>query len=285
MQMQRLNDVRRYKVDELNFPEDDAQRTFPRERLSGELTLSDVSFGYSPLEEPLLTGFNMHLRPGGWVAVVGASGSGKSTLVRAISGAVRYSGTISYLDGDIRRLRPGELARNIGILAQNHYVGYAFTVREVVRLGRYAYKRDHGDPEGEERIRQALEATGMDALADKSVLHLSGGELQQVFLAQLFAQDPRVLILDEPTNHLDLIYQKQVFELVSRWREEPGRAVISVVHDLSLARAYGTKALLLYERRALAQGGVDHVFDPAYLNAAYGMDVAEWMRTMLGQWT
>jgi iron complex transport system ATP-binding protein len=76
-----------------------------------------------------------------------------------------------------------------------------------------------------------------------------------------------------------------VFELVSRWREEPGRAVISVVHDLSLARAYGTKALLLYERRALAQGDMDHVFNPAYLNAAYGMDVAEWMRTMLGQWT
>ena len=146
--------------------------------------------------------------------MIGPNGSGKSTLIRAISGAVPYSGSISYLDGDIRRLRPGELARNIGILAQNHYVGYAFTVREVVRLGRYAYKRDHGDPEGESRIRRALELTGMEDLADKSVLHLSGGELQRVFLAQLFAQDPRVLILDEPTNHLDLIYQKQVFELV-----------------------------------------------------------------------
>jgi iron complex transport system ATP-binding protein len=155
----------------------------------------------------------------------------------------------------------------------------------VVRLGRYAYKRDHGDPEGEARIRRALELTGMDALADKSVLHLSGGELQRVFLAQLFAQDPRVLILDEPTNHLDLIYQKQVFELVSDWRREPGRAVISVVHDLSLARAYGTHALLLYEKRALAQGSMDRVFDPACLNTAYGMDVAAWMRAMLGQWT
>ena len=165
-------------------------------------------------------------------------------------------------------------------------MGYAFTVREVVRLGRYAYRRDRGkDPEGETRIQRALELTGMDALADKSVLHLSGGELQRVFLAQLFAQNPRVLILDEPTNHLDLIYQKQVFELVSEWRREPGRAVISVVHDLSLARAYGTQALLLYEKHALAQGSMDHVFDPACLNAAYGMDVAAWMRTMLSQWT
>lgn len=240
-----------------------------------------VSFGQTPVFQEV----SFELNEGDWLMMIGPNGSGKSTLVRAISGAVPYSGSISYLDGDIRRLRPGELARNIGILAQNHYVGYAFTVREVVRLGRYAYKRENGDLEGEPRIQRALELTGMDVLADKSVLHLSGGELQRVFLAQLFAQDPRVLILDEPTNHLDLIYQKQVFDLVSQWRREPGRAVISVVHDLSLARAYGTQALLLYEKRALAQGSMDRVFDPACLNAAYGMDVAAWMRTMLGQWT
>ena len=225
-----------------------------------------VSFGQTNIFQDV----SFELNEGDWLMMIGPNGSGKSTLVRAISGAVPYSGSISYLDGDIRRLRPGELARNIGILAQNHYVGYAFTVREVVRLGRYAYRRDRGkDPEGETRIRQALELTGMDALADKSVLHLSGGDL----------------ILDEPTNHLDLIYQKQVFELVSEWRREPGRAVISVVHDLSLARAFGTQALLLYEKHALAQGSMDHVFDPACLNAAYGMDVAAWMRTMLSQWT
>ena len=241
-----------------------------------------VSFGQTPIFQDV----SFELNAGDWLMMIGPNGCGKSTLVRAISGAVPYAGRILYLDEDIRRLRPGELARNIGILAQNHYVGYAFTVREEVRLGRYAYRRNRGgDPEGESQIRRALELTGMNALADKSVLHLSGGELQRVFLAQLFAQAPRVLILDEPTNHLDLIYQKQVFELVSEWRKEPGRAVISVVHDLSLARAYGTQALLLYEKRALAQGSMERVFDPAYLNTAYGMDVAAWMRTMLSQWS
>ena len=241
-----------------------------------------VSFGQTPIFQDV----SFELNEGDWLMMIGPNGCGKSTLVRAISGAVPYAGRILYLDEDIRRLRPGELARNIGILAQNHYVGYGFTVREVVRLGRYAYTRNRGgDPEGESQIRRALELTGMNALADKSVLHLSGGELQRVFLAQLFAQAPRVLILDEPTNHLDLIYQKQIFELVSEWRKEPGRAVISVVHDLSLARAYGTQALLLYEKRALAQGSMERVFDPAYLNTAYGMDVAAWMRTMLSQWS
>ena len=72
------------------------------------------------------------------------------------------------------------------------------------------------------------------------MLTLSGGELQRTFLAQVLAQDPKLLLLDEPTNHLDLIYQKQIFALIGSWLREPGRAVVSVVHDLSLARSFGT---------------------------------------------
>ena len=73
-----------------------------------------VSFGQTPVFEDV----SFELNEGDWLMMIGPNGSGKSTLVRAISGAVPYSGSITYLDGDIRRLRPGELARNIGILAQ-----------------------------------------------------------------------------------------------------------------------------------------------------------------------
>ena len=117
------------------------------------------------------------------------------------------------------------------------------------------------------------------------MLTLSGGELQRTFLAQLLAQDPQLLILDEPTNHLDLVYQKQVFTLLTDWlRADRGRAILSVVHDLSLARAYGTDALLLDAGRVRAAGRVDEVFAAAHLDAAYRMDVSAWMRRMLGQW-
>ena len=94
-------------------------------------------------------------------------------------------------------------------------------------------------------VELALEKTGMTAQRRQSVLTLSGGELQRTFLAQVFAQDPKYLLLDEPTNHLDLIYQRQVFALIKEWLAQGDRAVISVVHDLSLAKKYGTRALLL----------------------------------------
>ena len=124
----------------------------------------------------------------------------------------------------------------------------------------------------------------MERFRNQSVLTLSGGELQRAFLAQLFVQGPRMLLLDEPTNHLDLIYQKQVFALVRRWMDETGGAVISVVHDLSLAKAYGTHALLMKHGRTVESGPIGAVMTPEHINGVYGMDVYDWMRTMYGQW-
>ena len=90
--------------------------------------------------------------------------------------------------------------------------------------------------------------------------------------------------MDEPTNHLDLIYQKQIFALIRDWLKEPGRAVISVVHDLSMAKAYGTHAVLLDKGKTAAYGNVDEVFSPEHLDPVYGMDVSEWISGLLSVW-
>ena len=239
----------------------------------GSLTIvSDVSFS---------------LAEGEWLMIVGPNGAGKSTIVNAVSQGASYTGAVSVLEKDVKRYRPHELAKLIGVLSQSHSMGYGFTVGSVVRLGRYAYAPglfSGGDDEDERMVARALELTGMTRFADQNVLTLSGGELQRTFLAQLFAQNPRVLLLDEPTNHLDLVYQKQVFELISEWLKTPGRAVVSVVHDLSLARAYGTQALLLDEGKTIAYGEIDRVFSKENLNMAYAMDVSAWMRGLLSQW-
>ena len=121
-------------------------------------------------------------------------------------------------------------------------------------------------------------------MAQRSALTLSGGELQRAFLAQVFAQDPKLLLLDEPTNHLDLVYQKQVFALIQDWLKKGHRAVVSVVHDLSLAKAYGSHALLLDRGRVFAFGTVKEVLTRENLARVYKMDVYEWMQRMLEQW-
>ena len=91
-------------------------------------------------------------------------------------------------------------------------------------------------------------------------------------------------MLDEPTNHLDLIYQKQIFSLIQKWIKDTGRAVVSVVHDLSLAKAYGTHAMLMDNGRIVSSGETDQVMIPQNLNTVYSMDVYQWMHDMYSQW-
>ncbi len=227
------------------------------------------------------------LEAGEWLMLAGPNGAGKSTCVSAIAQCAPYTGEVLAGGGDARRMKPARLAREIAVLEQTHAVEYAFTVEEIVRMGRYAHERGFFSArgEGEAQVERALEATGLTALRGRSVLTLSGGETQRMFLAQAFAQEPRVLLLDEPTNHLDLKYQQQIFALIREWLKTPGRAVLSVVHDLSLARAFGTRALLLDGGRVAAQGAMETVFAPETLARVYGMDVYGWMRGLLGQWS
>ena len=238
--------------------------------------------------QTVVDGLSFDLRAGQWLMLVGPNGAGKSTLIEAIAQGVPYTGQISLEGRDIRALKGAERARSVGFLAQKNAVSYAYSVEEVVSLGRYAHASGFlsaRDDEGEARVERALEWTGLTALRRASVLTLSGGELQRTFLAQVFAQNPKLLILDEPANHLDLIYQKHIFSLIEAWLKQPGRAVISVVHDLSLAKKYGTHAVLMDRGRCAAQGKIAEVMTRERLEAVYGMDVYGWMRDLLGQWT
>ena len=226
------------------------------------------------------------LNEGAWLMLVGPNGAGKSTIVNCVTGGAPFSGEIRLDGSDIRRLKPDDIARAAGVLAQSHAVGYGFSVEEVVRLGRYAWSRGLGTSAEDDtaHVESALELTGMKEFRRQSVLTLSGGELQRTFLAQLIAQNPRLMILDEPSNHLDLVNQRQVFSLITDWLNTPGRAVMSVVHDLSLAKAFGTEAVLLNRGRVSASGAIGEVLTREKLADVYEMDVYAYFGEMLGQW-
>ena len=173
------------------------------------------------------------------------------------------------------------------MLAQQHTISYGYTVEEIVQLGRYAHQRGllgRRDEDGPDAIERALELTGMKLLRKRSLLELSGGEVQRAFLAQVLAQEPEILLLDEPANHLDLVYQQNLFTLIGQWLQTPGRAALSVVHDLSIARRYGTHAVLMNEGRAVAQGPIEAVFTPENLQKVYQMDVYGWMNDLYALW-
>lgn len=240
-----------------------------------------VRFGSYRVVEKL----SFSVREGQWLMIVGPNGAGKSTVLNAVTQGVAYQGKILFRGQDVAKMKSADRAKAIGVLAQNHFVGYGFTVEQIVRLGRFSHRGGmlRGDTE-QYKVDEAIALAGLTEKRDQSVLTLSGGELQRTFLAQVLAQDPQLLLLDEPTNHLDLIYQKQIFALICEWLKTPGRAVVSVVHDLSLAKAFGSHVLLMDHGSAAAYGSGREILTSAHLDGVYQMDISAWMRQLLSQW-
>ena len=250
------------------------------------LELKNVTVSYG--ENTVLKDVSLDLGGGDWLMVVGPNGAGKSTLISAVGGTAPYTGEILIGDRERNVMKARDIARCVGTLTQSHSIGYSFSVRELVGLGRYPYRKGimGGKGDDDERmVEEAIRDVGLGDMADRSLLTLSGGELQRAFIAQLFAQDPNVLMLDEPTNNLDLVFQKEIFDILREWVSQKNRAILSVVHDLGLARAYGSKALLINKGVTAAYGNMDEVFSDDMISSTYGLDIREWMNRLYSHWT
>ena len=242
-----------------------------------------VRFGHHTIVDNV----SFSVKEGQWLMIVGPNGAGKSTIINAAAAGTLSEGKVILCNKDIKQYKPHERARVIGVLSQMNQVGYAFTAEEIIRLGRYAYAPSIFSRQTDDDnlfISRAIEMTGLQPFLKQSALTLSGGERQRVFLAQLFAQNPSLLLLDEPSNYLDLVYQKQIFTLLKEWLQTPGRAIISVVHDLSLAMAFGTHALLIDKGRVKASGLIGDVLTAGFLDEVYSMDVFNWMQGLMSYW-
>ncbi len=148
-------------------------------------------------------------------------------------------------------------------------------MRDVVEFGRYPYRGRWGrpDPDGPAAVDRALALTGVDGLADRGADHLSGGQLQRVWLASCLAQETGVLLLDEPTTYLDLRYQVELLDLVRDLADDHGIAVGVVLHDLDQAAAVADRITLLEAGRIVADGPPDDVLTPERLTAVYGIRI------------
>ncbi len=216
------------------------------------------------------------LRPGEVTVLVGPNGSGKSTLLRTIARLQRPRTATLAIDGtDGLALTPREFSRRVALLTQGRPTPSGLTVRDVVEFGRYPYRGRWGrsDPDGRAAVDRALAMTGVAELAERGAEHLSGGQLQRVWLASCLAQETGVLLLDEPTTYLDLRYQIELLDLVRDLADDHGIAVGAVLHDLDQAAALADRIVLLDEGRIVADGLPEDVLTAQRLTDTYGIRI------------
>lgn len=237
------------------------------------LAFEGVSFSYG--HRPVVRGVTLQVAAGEMVGLLGPNGAGKSTLLRLGAGALRPQAGVVRLGGaNIQRLSRREVARQLAVAPQEFVVQFAYTVRQIVELGRMPHHDIFGltRREDAQAVEVALAAAGVEHLADRDFNDLSGGERQRVLIALTLAQEAPILLLDEPTAHLDIRYQIETLDLLRRLNAERKLTVLAALHDLNLAARYFPR-LLLFRETIVADGPPTHVLDAALLSEVYGTPV------------
>jgi iron complex transport system ATP-binding protein len=232
----------------------------------------NVSFTIDHAE--LLRDISVTLRAGELVGLIGPNGAGKSTLLRVLGGLLRDArGGIMLSGRALKSHSAREIAHMVGYVPQSTAMDFAFTVREIVMMGRSPYL-GRFQLEGAEDRRIADEAMRMmhvSEFADRFVNTLSGGERQRVFVARALAQQPRILLLDEPTANLDVRHQIDLLGLIKHLAHDEGLGIIAAIHDLDHAANFCDRIVLLHEGRLLADDTPEAVLTPQNLAAAFGV--------------
>lgn len=201
-------------------------------------------------------------------ALAGPNGTGKSTVLRAIAGQIGASGHISWQGKDLTRMDTRERARIVGFMPQGMRDPHGLSVLESVIASLRVFT--HGLPMSACRKQafDVLQRVAITDLALRPLAHLSGGQRQLASLAQSLVRDPAVLLLDEPTSALDLGHQIEVMSILKSLAAE-GRAVVVVLHDLSLAANWADDMVVLADGGVYAAGSPREVLVPELFRDVY----------------
>ena len=238
------------------------------------LSLNRVSFSYS--DAPVLHHIDLAIEKGQMVALLGPNGSGKTTLIKLMSGVLKPTrGDINVDGSGLSRMKRREVAQRVAVVPQQFSMPFAFTLREVVLLGRTPFLKAFSDEGKRDQrvVEQAIALIGIEKLQHRYFNELSGGERQKAILAMALAQEPSLLLLDEPTAHLDINHQVEILGLVKGFNREYGITVIAAMHDLNLAALYFDRLILLKEGRIFIDGDPEKVLTEDIIKEVFSASV------------
>jgi len=237
------------------------------------LAAQAVTLGYG--DRTIVERLDLEVPPGLITAIVGANGCGKSTLLRALARLITPSEGQVVLDGKALHSRPSkEVARTLGLLPQSPVAPEGIAVADLVGRGRHPHQkllarwseRDYAV------VADALAATGIEDLADRSVDELSGGQRQRVWIAMALAQETDIPLLDEPTTFLDVAHQVEVLDLLTDLNRERGTTIVMVLHDMNLAARYADHLFALCAGRVVASGAPGDVMTAELIREVFDLD-------------
>ena len=236
------------------------------------IELKNVSAGYGG--KAVVEDVALNFPLGQVTVLLGPNGSGKSTLLKAALGLIPVMcGEIHYDGVDMKELPRKEIARKAAFLTQSRNTPSIQALKMVLH-GRFpylSYPRRYGTSDYE-IARKAMDATNSRQYEQENVAQLSGGQRQGVYLAMALAQDTQTIFMDEPTTYLDVNRQLQMME-TARDLARQGKAVVLVLHDLSMALRCADRVAVLDEGKLLAFDGAEKIYESGVLDQVFRVTV------------
>ncbi len=240
-----------------------------------ELTLKvrDLKFYYN--NKVVLDGIDLDIKEGEVLGILGPNGCGKTTLLKNLNKNLSpHEGCVLIDDTDLEELSKKEVARTIAVVPQTNEIHFAFTVRDIVAMGRLPFIRAF---EGESHkdidiIDSAMKRTGISEFSERYINTMSGGERQRVIIARALTQTPKILLMDEPTLHLDINTQFDVLDLVYELSKKENLAVVIVSHDLAMVARYCDRVILIKDHKIQSVGTLNEVLTPENMDLVFGVD-------------
>jgi iron complex transport system ATP-binding protein len=235
------------------------------------IELKGVALGYR--HHVVLNDITFSMAPGELVGLIGPNGSGKSTIIRALTRIIApLKGTIQVDGVDILAIDRRKLARKLGVVPQLPLLPSAFSALEIVLMGRNPHlglfdRENAGDIDIAWR---AMQVTGTQELARRSIGELSGGQIQCILIARALAQETEAILLDEPTANLDIGRQIEILDLMRSLCRDKNIIVLAALHDLNLASQYCSKLVLIDGGRVYCQGAPAEVLTSENIASVYG---------------
>ncbi len=239
-------------------------------------SLMDVrSVAFSVKGTTLISDVDVDVDRGGWLSIIGPNGAGKSTLLRAIATGTASAGSVSIDGQNLADLSHAQRSKLVSWVPQSPVIPAGMSVLDYVLLGRTPHLHPLASPKSADvaLAESILDDLGLIDFASRFVETLSGGELQRAVIGRALAQEAPLLLLDEPTSALDLGHQQEVLSLLQRLRSSGDRAIVTTMHDLTLAGAFADELVMMSNGGVARRGTATEVLTESNIAEHYGANV------------
>ncbi|MCQ2795530.1 MAG: cysteine peptidase family C39 domain-containing protein [Bacilli bacterium] len=252
-EMERIEDVMDYPTDQIIAPDD--KKNYQNHKLSGQIELNEITFGYARFASPIIKDFSLKIKPGETIALVGDSGSGKSTLIKLIIGLYEpWKGKILFDKLSLKEIPKNRFSSSVSVVSQDITLFEDSIINNVKMFNPSVEYDDVVKACKDAQIHEEIlkRPFGYNARLTEEGKNLSGGQRQRLELARILASKPKIIVLDEATSALDAKTEYKVMEALKKRK----LTSIVVAHRLSTIRSCD-QIVVLRNGKILDQGKHD----------------------------